>query len=404
MMPVTRLPMGRRRVNPPTAAGSSAVISEVRKLDSKTLAVRAARFATLSLIVAVAACEDDVTVAPPELPPQIATTQTYVKGSKGLPNNDVYAILAVSNGELWIGTEQGIAKYPSLTATSHSGAADIVNELNGLPNPKVRDMVEYQSKVYVATWGGGFGIYDVAGDTWTSKTVADGLRHPYVSDIAISTDEARLYFATNDGVSIYDPAGQSFTSFDDLTRPVVSSVAVRNSTAGFERWYGPKVESVEDESTQQLPDAGITVSRGTAVVEYTTVNSGLPEPNVNAIFFDEADPNAAEGIFWVATSTKGVSRVSVENSSWTTFTAVNGLPSNIVYSVTRAAAPGGATIWVATQNGVARLQSNGVWQGYNTGGGLSHDRVRVVYSPDGSALWIGYVNGGAARLNASGAD
>jgi ligand-binding sensor domain-containing protein len=374
-------------------------------LDSKTLAVRAARFATLSLIVAVAACEDDVTVAPPGLPPQIATTQTYVKGSKGLPNNDVYAILAVSNGELWIGTEQGIAKYPSLSATSHSGASDIVNELNGLPNPKVRDMVEYQGKVYVATWGGGFAIYDVAGDTWTSKTVADGLRHPYVSDIAISTDEARLYFATNDGVSIYDPAGQSFTSFDDLTRPVVSSVAVRNSTAGFERWYGPKVESVEDESTEQLPDAGITVSRGTAVVEYTTVNSGLPEPNVNAIFFDEDDPNAAEGIFWVATSTRGVSHVNVENSTWTTFTAVNGLPSNIIYSVARAAAPGsGSTIWVATQNGVARLQANGAWQGYNTGGGLSHDRVRLVYSPDGTALWIGYVNGGAARLNASGAE
>lgn len=372
-------------------------------MDSKTLAVRAARFATLSLIVAVAACEDDVTVAPPEAPPQISTTQTYVKGSKGLPNNDVYAILAVSNGELWIGTEQGIAKYPSLTATAHSGSQDIVNELNGLPNPKVRDMVEFQGKVYVATWGGGFGIYDVAGDSWTSKTVADGLRHAYVSDIAISTGETRLYFATNDGVSIYDPAGQSFTSFDDLTRPVVSSVAVRNTSAGFERWYGPKVESIEDESTQQLPDAGITVSRGSQVLEYTTVNSGLPEPNVNAILFDEADPAAAEGIFWVATSTKGISRVNVDNSQWTTFTAVNGLPSNIVYSVTRAAGPGGQTIWVGTQNGVARLRNDGTWQGYNTGGGLSHDRVRLVYSPDGTALWIGYVNGGAARVNAAGA-
>ena len=107
----------------------------------------------------------------------------------------------------------------------------------------------------------------------------------------------------------------------------------------------------------------------------------------------------------MATSTKGVSHVNVQNSSWTTFTTVNGLPSNIVYSVTRAAAPGGgSTIWVATQNGVARLQSNGAWQGYNSGGGLSHDRVRVVYSPDGTALWIGYVNGGAARLNPASAE
>ncbi|HEU4929571.1 MAG TPA: two-component regulator propeller domain-containing protein [Candidatus Krumholzibacteria bacterium] len=374
-------------------------------MDSKTLAARAARFATLSLIVALGACEDDVTVPPPDLPPQIATTLTYARGSKGLPNSDVYSILAVSNGELWIGTEQGIARYPSLTANQHSGASDIVNELSGLPNPKVRDMVEYDGKVYVATWGGGFGIYDIASDAWSSKNVADGLRHPYVSDIEVSVDESRLYFATNDGVSIYDPVGDSFQSFSDLSRPVVSSVAVRNSTAGFERWYGPRVETIEDESLGQLPEAGITVSRGTAVIEFNTLNSGLPEPNVNAITFDADDPEAAQGIFWVATSTKGVSRVSVDNSSWTTFTTTSGLPSNTVYSVARAAAPGGgSTIWVATQNGVARLQNNGTWQGYNTGGGLSADRVRVVYSPDGAALWIGYVNGGAARLNAAGAE
>ncbi len=374
-------------------------------MDSKTLAVRAARFATLSLIVAVAACDDDVTVPAPELPPQIQTTQTYAKGSKSLPNNDVFAILAVSNGELWMGTEQGIARYPSLSATQHSGSADIVNELNGLPNPKVRDMVEHDGKVYVATWGGGFGIYDVADDAWTAKNVADGLTHPFVADIAVLVDENKLYFATNDNVSIYDPAANSFTEFDDLTRPVVSSVAVRNTTAGFESWYGPRVESVEDESTGQLPDAGITVSRGSTVIDYTTENSGLPEPNINAIYFDADDPQAAEGIFWVATSTKGISRVSVDSAIWTNFNMTHGLPSNTIYSVTRAAAPGGgSTIWVATQNGVARLKNDGTWQGYNTGGGLTHDRVRLVYSPDGAGLWIGYVNGGAARLNAAGAE
>ena len=374
-------------------------------MDSKTLAVHAARFATLSLIVAVAACEDDVVVQPPDPLQKITTTQTYSKNAKGLPNSDVYAILAPSNGELWIGTEQGIARYPSLTATQHSGADDIVNELNGLPNPKVRDMVEHEGKVYVATWGGGFGIYDIAGDAWSARNVVDGLRHPFVADIEVSADEGRIYFATNDGVSIYDPAGDSFTSFDDLTRPVVSSVAVRNSSAGFERWYGPRVESVEDESTGPLPDAGITVSRGGSVLEYTTDNSGLPEPNVNNIFFDEDDPQAAEGIFWVATSTKGLSRVSVEEATWTSFTMTEGLPSNTIYMVTRAESPGGgSTIWAATQNGVARLQNNGVWQGYNTGGGLSADRVRVVYSPDGNGLWIGYVNGGAARLDPTSAE
>jgi ligand-binding sensor domain-containing protein len=138
------------------------------------------------------------------------------------------------------------------------------------------------------------------------------------------------------------------------------------------------------------------VSRGSAVYVYTEENSGLPESNVNAIYFDDDDD-----LFWVAVSTQGVSSVDVDNSIWTNYTTVQGLPSNTVYSVTRAASPevgSTSTIWVATQNGIARLKSDGTWQGYSTSGGLSSDRVRRVYSDNGLNLWCGYIAGGAARL------
>jgi ligand-binding sensor domain-containing protein len=353
----------------------------------------------LALVAVLAACDDTTTVPAPELPPQISTTQSYAKGSTGLPNGDVYAMLTLSNGEFWIGTEQGIARYASIDATKRIAGDDgVINELNGLPNPKVRDMAELNSKVYVATWGGGFGIYDIAGGTWTSRNVVNGLRNSSIADIAVSTDENKVYLATNDGVSIYDPTADTFSSFVTLTRPVVSAVAVRNSTGGFERWYGPRVETIEDDPPPPMPAAGITVSRGSSTVyTYTMVTSGLPEPNVTAIFYDS---DAGTDIFWVGTANKGVSRVAVDASTWATYTTVQGLPSNTVYAITRAAAPGGGTtIWVATQNGVARLEGTGTWQGYNTSGGLASDRVRKVYSDDGQHLWIGYINGGAARLN-----
>lgn len=365
-------------------------------MDSKrTLAVHASRFAAslaaLSMITVFVGCEEDPTkVAPPPAPPQITTAQTY----SGLPNNDVFAMLALSNGEFWIGTEQGIARYASITTTQRMG---LVNELNGLPNPKVRDLAELGGKVYVATWGGGFGIYDIAGNTWTSRSVANGLRNSSIADLEVSPNENKVYMATNDGVSIYDPVADTFASFTTLTRPVVGAVAVRNSSGGFERWYGPRVESIEDESQGQLPAAGITVSRGASVFNYTLVNSGLPEANVNAIFYD---PAAGADVFWVATANNGVSRVSVDQSTWTTYTTVQGLPSNTVYSVVRV----DETIWVATQNGVARLKANGTWQGYNTGGGLAADRVREVYTDDGQRLLIGYINSGAARLDPNSAE
>jgi hypothetical protein len=445
---------------------------EVRKLDSnRTLAVllsrHLTRFAALSLVAALAACDDETTVEPPPPVPQIATTQSYSKNtSTGLPNAEVYALLTLSNGEFWVGTAQGIARYPSVTATQRiPGPEGVINELNGLPNPKVRDMVEMNGKVYVATWGGGFAIYDVAGGTWESRTPADDTAddvHPQnvslgrsvtpgsgvivqpgpngiletvpqgddrisgnniidgasgngiaettahralngsISDIEPSPVEGKLYLATNDAISIYEPALDRFSSFTSVTREIVSAVGVRDTPGGIERWYGPRVETVEDDPPPPMPAAGITVSRGVSTFySLTKVNSGLPEPNVTAIFYD---PDGGVDVLWVATANAGVSRVQVDASTWTNYTALQGLPSNTVYSVARAAAPGGGTtIWVATQNGVARLKGDGTWQGYNTGGGLAGDRVRKVYSDDGLRLWIGYVDAGAARLNASGA-
>ncbi len=429
------------------------ILSEVRTLDSKRpLAVNAARLVALSLI-AVVACDEETSVTPPPPAPQITTRQTYAKASNGLPNSDVNAMLTLPNGEFWIGTEQGIARYASINETTRlPGPNGLINELNGLPNPKVRDIVEMNGKVYVATWGGGFAIYDAALGTWTSKTSAtDGgddvqvvpfddtmtANNPVITpgpngilessprgddrvngtrildggnaraesrawtldgsiaDIEVSPNEdgGKVYFATNVGISIYEPAGDRFTSFSFLTRDVVSAVSLRDTPGGVERWYGPRVESIEDESQGPLPEAGITVSPGASpIFTYTKLNSGLLEPNVNTIFRDAV---AGDDVFWVATASAGVSRVEVGASTWTSYSMLHGLPSNTVYSVTRA----NNTIWVATQNGIARLKSDGTWQGYNTSGGLAVDRVRLVYSDDGANLWVGYVNGGAARLN-----
>jgi ligand-binding sensor domain-containing protein len=301
----------------------------------------------------------------------------------------VFAFLALSNGEFWIGTAAGIARYPDVNATTRP-AQDLVNEINGLPNPKVRAMAEFSGKVYVATWGGGLGVYDIAGDSWTTLTTADGLLDNYVADVAVSPTENLLYFATNAGVSIYDPAADAFEDFetgDGLLDKLVSAVQVVDNGGTVERWYGPRLD--EKVLPALLPFHGITVAKGAATVYgYTTENSGLAEPNVNDIFHD-----AVRGVFWVAYSTKGIAEVNVPGSTWMSHTMVQGLPSNTVFSLTRAA----GTVWAGTQNGLAKLQ-NGKWQGYNTGGGLQADRVRAVYSDNGERLWVGFVDGGAARV------
>jgi ligand-binding sensor domain-containing protein len=347
--------------------------------------------AALVLAAGFIACGDDESsVAPPPAAPQITTTQAYTKGSDGLPNNDVYALITVSTGEFWVGTDQGIARYPSVDATKRSGLFD---ELNGLPSRRVRDIVEMSGKVYVATWGGGLGIYEIATGLWTSKTTANGLRSGEITDLDASPTENRIYVATANQVSILNAGTGTFTSFTGATRPVVSAVSVRDVASGIERWYAPRIESIEVDP--ELEPAGITVSKGATVYDMTEGNSGLPEPCVTAIYYD-----AVASEFWVAMCTEGVCKVNVETSTWTQYTDANGLPSNTVYGIARA----NNAMWVATQNGVARQKADGSWQGYNSGGGLVSDRVRRVYSDDGQRLWIGYINAGAARLNPASAE
>ncbi|HEX5132642.1 MAG TPA: two-component regulator propeller domain-containing protein [Candidatus Krumholzibacteria bacterium] len=338
----------------------------------------------------IAACEDTTQPPPPGAPPQISTSATYQRSvDTGLPSNDVFSILVTSEGEVWIGTQAGIAIYPNISSTKRSG--DVINELNGLPNPQVRSMAEYNGKIYAATWGGGLGVFDMGTDQWSQLKTAQGLRAGEVADIAISPTEDRLYFATANGVSIYNPTANSFSSFipPNLLDPIVSSVDLRDVGGVIERWYGPRYEPFL--TTADRSKHGITVSRGTStVIKYTLANSDLAEARVNDVYYDSQND-----VFWVSYAVSGIAIVNTANSTWTYQTTVNGLPSNTVYNVTRAA----GTMWAATQHGLARLKTDGRWQGYSRSGGLQADRVRRVYSDDGERLWLAFIEGGAARVN-----
>lgn len=367
----------------------------------------------LALGLVVAGCTDDPVIPPPpKQPPQLTTTVSYVNtnDNKGLPSNDVNAFLTLSNGEFWVGTAAGVARYPNINAGSKNPPsappATIVNEITGLPHPLVKSMVELDGKVYVGTWGGGLGVYDIAGDSWTQiRPGATGLTDGYIAEVAASPTEDKIYLATNNGAFIYAPATNSWTHFSTVDsdldpddheserlQETVSSLEVTDDAGIVQRWYGPRVEIRVDDSKVGL--FGITVSKSASTVyKYTLTNSGLVESNVNDIYFD-----TVRTTYWVCYVSRGISEVNLTDKSWTSNTLVEGLPSNTVYSVVRAGdGNGGSTMWAATQAGLAKLVNNH-WEGYGRSGGLPSDRARRVYSDDGNRLWVGFIDGGAVRI------
>ncbi|HET6463460.1 MAG TPA: two-component regulator propeller domain-containing protein [Candidatus Krumholzibacteria bacterium] len=366
----------------------------------------------LGVAALMTACTSDPTLPPkPDAPQQITTSVVYSHAGNGLPSSDVYAILAVSNGELWMGTFAGVARYPNANADPNKApaapAAIIVNEVNGLPHPQVRSMAELSGKVYVGTWGGGLGVYDIAGNSWTqirpAASGATNLTNGFISEVAASPTESKLYLSTNNGVFIYTPGSNSFTHFStvdpdapdfDVERfqQTVSSLEVVDDAGLVSRWYGPRTDSRYE--TSQAEFLGVLVSKSASTeFRYTTVNSGLVEPNVNDIYYD-----TVRQTYWVSYVSQGISEVNVATKTWTSNTLVQGLPSNTVYSVTRAGDEhGGSTLWAATQNGLAKLVGDH-WQAYGKSGGLPSDRVRRVYSDDGKRLWLGTIDAGAVKL------
>jgi len=368
------------------------------------------------------ACNDDPNLPPPpEKPAQIKTSVAYPYSTDdkghltGLPSNDVYSMLAVSNGEFWIGTMAGVARYPNLTSGTHVAVDPgkpetsrwIINEVNGLPHPQVRAMVEKSGNVYVGTWGGGLGIYDIANDSWRQiRPGATGLTNGFIADMAVAGTENMIYLATNDGVFIYD-GGNSFTHFStvdvneqdpsmfDVVRfqQTVSSLEVVDEAGLVQRWYGPRTDSRYESSAAEF--LGITVSKSVSTeFKYTSLNSGLVEPNVNDIYYD-----SVRQTWWVSYVSQGISEVNLTDKTWTSNTLVEGLPSNTVYSVTRAGNGGaGTTLWAATQNGLARLDGKH-WVAFGRSGGLPSDRIRKVYSDDGNRLWVGTIDAGAVKLD-----
>jgi ligand-binding sensor domain-containing protein len=348
-------------------------------------------------------CEDDTTIAPPPPAPQITTNANYSKTyhsqtgqQTGLQDPDVYDLLVTSAGKLWIGNAGGVAIYANLTATTREAAFNQIPP--GLTNPKVRRMIEYGGKIYVGTWGGGISVYDVAGDTWSEMRAEDtGLTNDSVSDMYLYGDS--LFIATNGGVNIYDLVGDAWASFSEaqgLLDTLVSAVMVVNTPRGEERWYMPRVEY--GLQVDELPDHGITLHRPTGVTpvwHFTQVNSGLTSNNITAVFYD-----AAADVTWIAFSGKGLGVVDIDAATWTYYTTIQGLPSDVVYSITMV----NGEMWVATQNGIARRKSSGQWQGYNRSGGLRADRVRRVYSDDPTRLWLAFVENGASRVDPASAE
>ncbi len=316
-------------------------------------------------------CGDDDTIEPPPPPPQL---DLKLYRFPVLPNNDVYDVFVDSRDRIWFCTQDGVGMIDG-------GQNYKFNMADGLPIRHCTKAAELNGRIWISTWGGGFGIYN---DTiWVKIDASKGLLNNKIFDMAV--DDTSAWISTVVGVSQYKdnntiPIGQRWINrTGKVLDPPATSIEIALSTSrGSEVWFGSS-------------SAWISVWRPLSMtgVHYTEDNSGIPGSGVADIAFSPAD-----GLFWVAFMTGGVASVDVDNRIWTHYTTEEGLPSMIVHSV---CVQQNGTVWVGTQEGVGKLSGNR-FISYPRGSGLPEARVRRVYVDPDDRVWLGFIEGGAARV------
>ena len=112
----------------------------------------------------------------------------------GLPQNSVLAILQTRDGYVWLGTQEGLARFDGVRFTVFDRANTPAFHSN-----HVQALLEdRQGNIWVATYGGG--LVRQSGGKFTRYSTADGLPHDTIRTLYLNRD-GDLLIGTNGGLS-----------------------------------------------------------------------------------------------------------------------------------------------------------------------------------------------------------
>lgn len=362
----------------------------------------------------------------------------------GLPQNTVHAIAQTADGYIWIGTEEGLARFDGVKFTvfdkqntpaiksnyirsllaDRQGALwigtaqGLVRMLNGkftlftrddgLPSETIHAVYEDRERnLWVAT-ANGLGLLKSGGlTTFTTKErLISGSIQALLQD-----SHGALWIATPYGVGrLKDGTFTNYTVRDGLGSTSVRAIAEdRNgriwfgSLGGLTSFDGNRFTNYT--TRQGLPndrvislqvdrDGGLLIGTAGGLCRFrdgsfTTFNTGeaLATSTILSLLED------LEGNVWVGTETGGISLL--KDRKFTTYTVRNGLSNDLAKAIYEDRE---GNIWIGTDGGGLNLLRNGKLNAYTTRDGLAGNVVLSLAGDNAGNLWIGTPDG-LNRLN-----
>jgi ligand-binding sensor domain-containing protein len=293
-----------------------------------------------------------------------AQTFTNYTTSNGLPHNNVNCLVEDTAGNMWFGTQDGIAKFDGVgtwtyfTTTSHPLLVDNVITAIGVDN---------DNNIWVGT-DYGASVFD--GVNFTSYTTVDGLGHNRINYINQAAN-GDIWFGEFSGATVYD--GVSFTAYgtgDGLPFGGVNYIDFDSN----------------DDVYMASGLGGFIKYDGTFTI-YNTGN-GLLSNNVRSITVDAADNK------WIGTA-QGVSVFDNNNTLVESHTIMYVLPPpdtlNLVVDVkinSLGAVWSGIYVdYLVTVGGVA-VYGGAQWDDYDMSDGLVGPVIRKLEIDRNDNVWV----------------
>jgi ligand-binding sensor domain-containing protein/signal transduction histidine kinase len=281
----------------------------------------------------------------------------------GLPQNSVQSIHQTSDGYLWVGTQDGLARFDGLHFTTFNPATT-----PEMPGRWFSSLLQSRDGAF---WIGtdGKGLVCVSNGEVSHFHRNNGLVSDSVRTIFQTRDDSIL-IGTGGGLSRFrDGKFSNYTTQHGLGHPVVRGIC---ETSNGDLW-------VATGNALHRFEAG-EFSAG----EMFDVGNGLPSNSLRCLLADKS------GVLWIG-SNGGLTRY--KDGAFTTFTQKDGLLDSTVSAL---CLDSKGNLWVGTYGGLHRL-IEGKLVPESTDSGAIFDAVYSIFEDCEGNIWVG-TNAGLLRL------
>jgi ligand-binding sensor domain-containing protein/tRNA A-37 threonylcarbamoyl transferase component Bud32 len=339
------------------------------------------------------------------LDPEKAVTQYIINSwndDNGLPQNTVRTLLQTSDGYLWIGTEEGLARFDGLKFTrfDSTNTAEITNNF-------IFTLFEDSSQqLWIGTVGGG--LLMVKNGQFKCFTEKEGFTHNVIHCI-VEDHKKNLWIGT-DGGGIYRFDGSGFTVFN--TQHGVPHNIVRTAYIEHEGklWIGTSkglaylgnntfiqyaenetlsdsiINAICQDSNDNLwigADTGFYLKeKGKTKFIQPKIGNSLETKKISAIFEDKHKN------IWLGTAGNGLIRYS--SGTFSLLTKADGLSDNEILCINEDREGG---LWLGMAYGGINQLRDGKVTTITVKEGLTDNIIFPIYEDSKGYLWIGSNNG-----------